>query len=108
MSAEEDAVAGKLALEHFDGGAQALLVAFGAAARRRSVGAQLPERQITAEHGDAGFGERVCESDEQRRLAVRAGAVREDERVVRGVRGSVEVAANGRLDLDARIRRARS
>ncbi len=59
MSAEEDAVAGKLALECFDGGAEALLVAFGAAARGRSVGTELAEREIAAEHGDAGFAEGV-------------------------------------------------
>jgi hypothetical protein len=60
MSAEENAVGGKLALERFDGGTQALLVAFGAAARGRSVGTELAERQIAAEDGEPGFAERVC------------------------------------------------
>ena len=66
MSAEEDAVAGKLALECFDRGAEALLVAFGAAARRRSMRTELAERQIAAKDGDAGFAEGVCQSDEER------------------------------------------
>ena len=97
MSAEENAVAGKLAFDRFDGGAQALLVAFGAAALGRSVGTKLAKRQIAAKDGEPGFAERVRQSYEQGRLAIRTRAVREDERVMRGARGSVEIAANGRL-----------
>jgi hypothetical protein len=97
MSAEEDAVAGELAAERFDGGAEALLVAFGAAARRRSVGTELAKRQIAAEDGEAGIAEGVGQRYEQRRFAVCACAVREDERVVRELHGNVEVAVNGRF-----------
>jgi hypothetical protein len=97
MSAEENATAGKLALNCFDGGVETLLVAVGAAARWRSMGTELAKRQIAAEDGEAGVAEGVCYSDEEWRLAIRTCAVREDERVLRGRRWNVEIAANGRF-----------
>ena len=59
MAAEKYA-AGDLAADCFDCLANALLVAGGAAALGRSVGAELAERQIAAEDEQAGFAEGVC------------------------------------------------
>jgi hypothetical protein len=59
MAAEEYA-AGDLAPDCFDGLAEALLVAGGAAALWRSVRTELAERQIAAEDEQSGFAEGVC------------------------------------------------
>jgi hypothetical protein len=57
----------------------------------------LAEGQITAEDGDACGAECFSQRDEQRRLAVGAGAVGEDEGVCVGIGGAVKKAADGSI-----------
>ena len=73
---------------------EALLIAFGAAAWRRTVRTQLAEGKIATEHGESGGAEGIGERDEKRRVAVRSGAVGEEETVAAGVGQRVEVTAN--------------
>lgn len=61
------------------------------------MGALLTERQIAAQHRKAGIGERGGERNQQRGIAVRSGAVRENERVARGLRRQVQMPANRRI-----------
>ena len=94
MAAEKDAGA-EFRAQQLDGAAQALLVAFGFVARR-AVRAELAEGQVAAKHGNSLPGEFLRKSHKQRRVAVRSGAVGEDERGG-GIRGRVKKAADGRV-----------
>ena len=62
---------------------QSLLVARGAAAWRRPVRMPLTKRKVAAENSQAGFAEGVRQRHQQQGLAVRAGAVREDQPIPR-------------------------
>jgi hypothetical protein len=46
---------------------------------RRALGARLPIRQVAAQDAPALAGEGFGERDQQRRVAVASGAVRQDE-----------------------------
>jgi hypothetical protein len=59
------------------------------------VRARLPESKIAAQHCDACVAKGLGESDEQRRVGVRAGSVRQDQAVAAGVGGAMQVALNG-------------
>ena len=64
----------------------------------RAIGSGLAVRKIAAQDGESGGGESLGQSNEQRGLGVRAGAVGEDERIaVRSFR-RVEESANWRID----------
>jgi len=45
---------------------------------------QLPERQVAAQHGHPRFAKRVRQPDQQRRLAIRPGAMGQHETVTEG------------------------
>lgn len=80
-----------------NGSAEACLVAVSSAPRRRSVGTQLAERKIAAQDVEATRLEGVSQCDEKLGLAVRARAMRQDQRMgVRGV-GAVLEASDGRI-----------
>lgn len=53
-----------------DGRAEALLIAFGTAARRRSVRTRLAKGKIAAEHSESGGAEGIGERDEKESVAV--------------------------------------
>lgn len=56
---------------------------------------QLAKGQIAAEHRDSLLSECVGQRDQQRRVAVGSGAVREDEAVGRSLCGNVQESADG-------------
>jgi hypothetical protein len=56
------------------------------------VRARLPESKIAAQHCDACVAKGLGESDEQGRVGVRAGSVRQDEAVAGGFGGTMQVA----------------
>jgi hypothetical protein len=58
---------------------QTVAVSCGAAGRRRAVRALGAEWQIESQYGEAGRSKGVGNFDEQFRLAIRAGAMREDD-----------------------------
>lgn len=95
MAAEEDT--GRTETAHrFDSGAEAGLIPRGAVARR-TMGAKLAEGQVAAEDGEASLAEGVSEGDEERGLAVGAGAMGEDEAEFRGRGGAMEETLDGRI-----------
>jgi hypothetical protein len=57
--------------------------------------ARLPERKIVAQHCDACVAKGFGEGDQQGRVGVRAGSVRQDEAVAGGFGGAMQVALNG-------------
>jgi len=95
VPAEEDP-GGRVLPERGDGAVQALLVAFGVTARR-AVRTQLAERQIAAQNRQPGFAESRGQRHEKRRVAIRSGAVGQNDAVARRILGKVKVAANGNL-----------
>ena len=107
MAAEKDAAASPFAHQS-DRTAQALLVAFGVAARR-AVRTQLAKRQVAAEDCNTRFGERLRQRHEQRGIAIRSGAMRQNEGVARGLRGCVQISSDrnfpGRLIFERLNRR---
>ena len=78
-----------------NGRAEALLVAFRTATRWWPVRTQLAEGKIAAEDSHIDGAERIGQCDEQRRVAVRARPVRQDQAVATGSRRRVQIAANG-------------
>ena len=64
----------------------------------------LAKRKIAAQDGEPGLGECGCHGNEERRLAVRAGAVREDESVARQIVRAMHETANGRLGVELKRR----
>ena len=60
---------------------EALLVSFCAATLWWSIGSQLPEGKIAAEHGQTRGAEGVGQRHKKGRVAVRSRAVRQDETV---------------------------
>lgn len=66
-------------------------------AERRTVRARLAERQIAAQHHDAGRGECLGHGDQQRRVAVGSCAMGEHERVRQSSVGAVQEAAHNGL-----------
>jgi len=80
MATQEDA-ARKLSPECFHSTPKSSLVTLRTTSRRRSVWPQLTERQITTENCKSGFAETIRDRDEQRRVAVRPSAVREDDAI---------------------------
>ena len=79
MSTEEDAAANVLA-HPFDGAFESQLIAFGGM-YRRTMRTRLSKRQVAAQHGDSSIAQCSCHTDEQRRLAIRAGTVCEHQSV---------------------------
>ena len=59
----------------------------------------MAKREVATEDGESGLAEGFGEGDEERRLAVGAGAVREDEAGFRERGWAVEEAADGRIGL---------
>lgn len=80
-----------------DGGFESLLVACRTARWRWTVGARLAKGQIAAEDGESGVAERGGEGDEERRVAVRARAVGQDEGFAGRIGREMEEAADGRF-----------
>jgi len=66
-----------------DRGAEALLIALGAASRWGPLRTQLPEWQIAAQHGDARRTEPIGQCREQRCIAVGPGTVGEHQTAVK-------------------------
>lgn len=58
---------------------------------------ELAERKIAAKHGYSRETQRVSQLGKQRRLAIRSGAVRQDEAIRAGVRWKMQVSSNGRI-----------
>jgi hypothetical protein len=75
---------------------QTVAVLCRAAGRRRAVRALGAERQIETQYGEAGRSEGFGHFDEQFRLAICAGAMREDDGAAVRLRGRVQEAANGK------------
>lgn len=94
MAAQEDA-ARNLSPQCFYSTPESLLVTFRTNSRRRSVWPQLTKQQLAAENCESGFAEAIRDCDEQRRVAVRSGTVREDYAVPWRTCGDVKIAANG-------------
>jgi hypothetical protein len=72
------------------------LVLVRAAAWRRPVGMQLTKWQVTPKNGQSGFAERRRQRNEQCRLAVRPGPVREDQRIAGRICWNVEKSTDAR------------
>jgi hypothetical protein len=97
VAAEEEA-AGSYFLQSCERVLEAGAIAGGVAGSGRAEGLRLAIRQIDAEHRDAGAAENFSESDEQRSVGVRAGAVSEDEAVAAGSLGEMKEAADFGID----------
>jgi hypothetical protein len=76
---------------------QAGTVALAIAGTGRAIGAILAKWQIAAEHEEAGITKSVRQRNEQRRLAISASTVREDESVAVGLGGMVQESADERV-----------
>ena len=94
MAAQKNA-AWSLPTHGRNGRAEALLVVFRTAMRGWPVWTQLAEGKIAAEDSHIDGAERIGQCDEQRRVAVRARPVRQDQAVATGSRRRVQIAANG-------------
>src|SRR5207302_5961090 len=77
------------------GAPQALAVARGHARQRGPARPRLAEGQVAAQDREAGAGERARERDQERRPAVSAGPVGEDDAVTRRPRRTVQDTAHG-------------
>ena len=64
--------------------------------RGRAVRALLPVGEVAAKHGKSGVNEHAGQCYKQRRLAVRARAVREHQGTTAGCGGTVQKTAHGR------------
>jgi hypothetical protein len=58
---------------------------------------KLAEGKIAAKNGYPRETERVSQLGKQWRLAIRSGAVRQDQAIRAGVRWKMQVSANGRI-----------
>ena len=76
--------------------AQPFAVFCGVPARRRAVRALLPVGEVAAKHGKSGVNEHAGQCYKQRRLAVRARAVREHQGITARCGGTVQKTAHGR------------
>jgi hypothetical protein len=86
-----------LAPQGRDGRFESLLIAFRAAALWRPVRARLAKGQFTAQNGPSGVAERACECDQERRVAVRSGAMGEDEGIAGRIGREMKEAAHRRF-----------
>ena len=94
MAAEEDA-ARSLPAHGRNRRSESLLVALRAAALRRPVRARLAEGKVAAQDSPSRRAESVRQGDEERGVAVRSGAVGQDEAIPGGSGREMQEAANG-------------
>jgi hypothetical protein len=59
------------------------------------MGPQLPEGEIAAQDGNPRGAERIRQCHEKRRVAIRSGAVRQDEAIAAGTVRAVQEPVNG-------------
>jgi hypothetical protein len=59
------------------------------------MGPQLPEGKIAAEDGHPRSAERIRQCHEKWRVAIRSGAVRQDEAIAAGTARTVQEPSNG-------------
>jgi hypothetical protein len=83
--------------EHMRSSDQSGPVARRASGMRWPAPANLTIRKIASQDGEPPGGKRLGEGDEERRRAIAACAMREDETAGRGGRRTMEKSANGRL-----------
>ena len=79
----------------FDCRTQSGLVQFGGSASGWAMRPLLTKRQVAPKHRPSGFAEFFREYDQQRRIAIRSGAVGEHQRIRSSFRGPMEEAADG-------------
>ena len=77
---------------------QARAIALGIARERRAMPPLLPERQVTAQDGLAGSGERFAHRNQQRRVAVAPCSVSENQGITVRIGGRMQETANGRVE----------
>jgi len=75
--------------------AESFAVAGGIAWARRTVRALLAIGKIVTNNFDTGLGERVCDGDQQRRIAIRSGSMCENQVVQNGLLKMKRAARRG-------------
>jgi hypothetical protein len=97
MPAEKNLTSDRFS-NHGYGVAQARAIALGVAGEGRAMLPLLPERQVTAQDGVAGSGERFTHRNQQKGIAVGARPVGENQGITVRKGGRMQETANGRVE----------